>query len=75
VPRFNRESRVIAVLQSGRAVLLFKSWDTPGVLAAGRAFADALEQPAGTRWDSPYETEPHAADVHIPIQSDRQIDL
>jgi hypothetical protein len=75
VPRFNRENRVIAVLQSGRAVLLFKSWDTPGVLAAGRVFADALEHPAGMRWDSPHEMEAHAADVRIPNQCHRDFDL
>jgi hypothetical protein len=52
MPRFNRERRVIELLQGGRAVLLFKSWDTPGVLAAGRAFADALEHPASMTWDT-----------------------
>ena len=52
MPKFNRERRVIEALRSGRAVLLIRVWDTPGVLAAGRAFADALEHPARTEWDS-----------------------
>jgi len=51
MPKFNRERRVIELLRSGHAVLLIKTWDTPGVLVAGRAFADALEHPAAMRWD------------------------
>jgi hypothetical protein len=51
MPRFNRERRVIELLRGGRAVLLIRSWDTPGVLAAGRAFADAIEHPPRTQWD------------------------
>jgi hypothetical protein len=53
LPRFNRERRLIELLRKGHAVLLFRSWDTPGVLAAGRAHGEALEHPAGMRWDSP----------------------
>jgi hypothetical protein len=52
MPRFNRERRVIELLRGCRAVLLIRSWDTPGVLAAGRAFADALEHPAQMKWDA-----------------------
>jgi hypothetical protein len=52
MPRFNRERRVVELLRGGRAVLIIRSWDTPGVLAAGRAFADALEHPAQMKWDS-----------------------
>ena len=51
MPRFNRERRVIDLLKSGRAVLLFRSWDTPGVLPAGAMFAEALERPAMLHWD------------------------
>jgi len=51
MPKFNRERRVIELLASGSAVLLFRSWDTPGVLAATKAFTDALEHPAGMNWD------------------------
>jgi hypothetical protein len=51
VPRFNRERRLIELLRKGHAVLLFRSWDTPGVLAAGRAHAEALEHPARMEWD------------------------
>jgi hypothetical protein len=52
MPRFNRERRVIEVLRSGRASLTIRTWDTAGVLAASRAFTEALELPAGIRWDS-----------------------
>jgi hypothetical protein len=40
------------LLEQGHAVLMFRSWDTRGVLAAGRAHGEALEHPAGMRWDS-----------------------
>lgn len=53
LPTFNREKRVTELLRQGRAVLLIKTWDTPGVLAAGKGFIDALELPALTEWDSP----------------------
>jgi hypothetical protein len=51
MPRFNRECRVVEVLLGGSAVLLVKTWDSPGVLAAGRAIGEALEHPAAMRWD------------------------
>jgi hypothetical protein len=52
VPRFNRERRIAELLRSSRAPLTIRSWDTPGVLAAGRAFAEALEFPPNMRWDT-----------------------
>ena len=55
MPKFNRERRIVELLKGGNAVLVIKSWDTPGVLAAGRAFADALEHPASMTWDAPPE--------------------
>jgi len=51
MPKFNRERQLIGLLKAGHAVLLIKTWDTSGVLAAGRGFADALEHPARARWD------------------------
>jgi len=52
MPKFNRERHVVEVLRKGLAPLTIRSWDTPGVLAAGRAFANALEHPAGMVWDA-----------------------
>jgi hypothetical protein len=52
VPRFNRERKIAELLRSGRAPLTIRSWDTPGVLAAGLSFAEALEFPPNKPWDS-----------------------
>src|SRR5213593_28553 len=52
MPTFNRARRVLELLEKGHAVLLIKSWDTPGVLSAGRAVANAIEHPASMEWDS-----------------------
>jgi hypothetical protein len=61
--KFNRERRVIDVLRSGRAVLVLgNTWDSPGVLAANRPFADALEHPARMRWDADPLDRVHARD-------------
>ena len=51
MPRFNKEKLVIRLLNDGRAVLLLHSWDSPGVVGAGREIGEALEHPAGMRWD------------------------
>ena len=52
MPAFNRERRLAELLRTGHAVLLIQTWDTPGVLAAGKAFAEALGLPALIEWDS-----------------------
>jgi hypothetical protein len=52
MPRFNRERRVVELLRNGLAPLTIRSWDTPGVLAAGKAHGEALEHPARMEWDS-----------------------
>jgi hypothetical protein len=51
MPRFNREKLVIALLRKNKGVLIQRSWDTPGVIAAGNRVGEALEHPAAMRWD------------------------
>jgi hypothetical protein len=70
VPKFNRERRIVELLRGGNAVLLIKSWDTPGVLAAGRAFADALEHPASMTWAA-HPPEPLDSSAHTRRASSR----
>jgi hypothetical protein len=43
---------MIELLEEGSAVLLIMTWDTPGVIAAGRKIADAIEHPSQMEWDS-----------------------
>jgi hypothetical protein len=69
VPKFNRERRIVGLLKGGNAVLVIKSWDTPGVLAAGRAFADAFEHPASMTWDA--HPEPLDSSTHTRRASSR----
>jgi hypothetical protein len=54
MPRFNRERLVTHILKNGYGVLLLRrfGWeDEAGVLVAGRRLGEALEHPAGLRWD------------------------
>lgn len=51
MPKFNRERRVVELLKQGIAPLTIRSWDTAGVLAAGRAHGEAMEHPARMDWD------------------------
>jgi len=51
MPKFNRERRVVELLRRRIAPLTIRSWDTAGVLAATRPFAEALEHPARMHWD------------------------
>jgi hypothetical protein len=51
MPKFNREKLVVKLLRDGRAVLIQRSLDDPGVRGAGRRIGEALEHPFGMRWD------------------------
>jgi hypothetical protein len=51
MPQFNRERLVIKLLRDGRGVLVQQSFDSSGVIAAGRCIAEALEHPSRMRWD------------------------
>jgi hypothetical protein len=56
MPRFNRERLVTTILKNGQAALVLRhfGWeDQAGVLVAGRRVGEALEHPAGFRWDEP----------------------
>jgi|GEM_PF-6879747 len=56
MPQFNRERLVTKILKNGQGLLVLRrfGWeDSAGVLVAGRRVGEALEHPAGMRWDEP----------------------